>query len=123
MESKGINTGDALYFLPPFEWHNDSIAFWCQQYGLKLVNFTPGTSSNQDWTYPAPGQQYIGSEEIYNRILTYEKSYSDGLNGFILLTHFGTDPRRADKFYNKLDSLLTELESRGYRFETLYMAF
>lgn len=119
MENRGIHSGDAGIFMPPFEWYNDSIASWCRQYGLQLVNFTPGTTSNQDWTYPGPGQQYAGSEEIYNRILTYQETHTDGLNGFILLTHFGTDPRRTDKFYNKLDALLTELEKRGYRFENL----
>jgi peptidoglycan/xylan/chitin deacetylase (PgdA/CDA1 family) len=119
MGNRGVKSADARIFMPPFEWYNDSIASWCRQYGLQLVNFTPGTTSNQDWTYPALGQQYAGSEEILNRILTYEKTHEDGLNGFILLTHFGTDPRRTDKFYNKLDILLTELEKRGYRFESL----
>jgi endoglucanase len=52
-----VFTGDASIFMPPFEWYNDSIAFWSRQYGLQLVNFTPGTSSNQDWTYPGLGHQ------------------------------------------------------------------
>ena len=86
---------------------------------MQLVNFTPETSSNQDWTYPGLGHQYASSDTIYNRILSYEKSKPHGLNGFILLTHLGTDPLRTDKFYNKLDSLLTELENRGYRFITI----
>ncbi|MBN1790701.1 MAG: glycoside hydrolase family 9 protein, partial [Bacteroidales bacterium] len=47
-----IQPEKARFFLPPYEWYNDSIAAWCNQYGLTLVNFTPGTSSNQDWTYP-----------------------------------------------------------------------
>ncbi|MBN1789727.1 MAG: hypothetical protein JW830_04465, partial [Bacteroidales bacterium] len=84
-----------------------------------LVNFTPGTSSNQDWTYPELGSQYINSEAIYNRILNYEKDAPGRLNGFILLTHFGTDPRRPDKFYDRLDVLITELERRGYGFVSL----
>ena len=72
-----------------------------------------------NWTYPGLGIRYAGSDTIYNRILSYEKIKPHGLNGFILLTHLGTDPRRTDKFYNKLDSLLTELEKRGYRFVTI----
>jgi endoglucanase len=119
MKKSGILTGDATIFMPPFEWYNDSIANWSRQYGLQLVNFTPGTSSNQDWTYPGLGKNYAGSDTIYNRILTYEKTKPHGLNGFILLTHLGTDPRRTDKFYSRLDSLLTELENRGYRFVTI----
>jgi peptidoglycan/xylan/chitin deacetylase (PgdA/CDA1 family) len=119
MKRMGIAEKDAPYFLPPYEWYNDSIAFWCQQYGLRLINFTSGTSSNQDWTYPDLKNQYIGSDAIFDRIIAYEKDTKEGLNGFILLTHFGTDPRRKDKFYDKLDRLLTGLENKGYSFVTL----
>jgi endoglucanase len=116
MESFGISKNDAKYFLPPFEWYNDDISNWCREIGLTLINFTPGTSSNQDWTYPDLGKQYISSDTIFNRILDYEKKERNGLNGFILLTHPGTDPRRPDKFYNKLDTLITILQNRGYKF-------
>jgi peptidoglycan/xylan/chitin deacetylase (PgdA/CDA1 family) len=118
MKDLGI-APDARFFLPPFEWYNDSIASWCNQYGLRLVNFSPGTSSNQDWTYPQLGKQYVASDTIYNRILRHELLEKDGLNGFILLTHPGTDPRRKDKFYDQLDNLITVLEQRGYRFVAL----
>jgi endoglucanase len=114
-----IGTDKARYFLPPYEWYNDSIASWCKQYGLRLLNFTPGTSSNQDWTYPELGSQYINSNTIFNKILDYEGQQDAGLNGFILLTHFGTDARRPDKFYYRLDDLINELNRRGYRFVTL----
>lgn len=114
-----ITPANATYFLPPYEWYNDSISAWCKQYGLIPVNFSPGTSSNQDWTYPELGKQYISSDTIFSRILKYEAEKPDGLNGFILLTHFGTDSRRPDKFYNRLEELIAELENRGYRFVNL----
>ena len=56
---------------------------------------------------------YIGCNE------QYEKNNINGLNGFILLTHPGTDPRRPDKFYKKLDELITILQNRNYRFTLL----
>ena len=87
--------------------------------GLILIDFTSGTSSNQDWTYPDLGKQYISSDTIFKRILNYEKKNRNGLNGFILLTHPGTDPRRPDKFYNKLNELITILLKRNYRFTLL----
>ena len=34
----------------------------------------------------------------------------------MLMVHFGVDPRRTDKFYDRLDELITELQSRGYEF-------
>jgi peptidoglycan/xylan/chitin deacetylase (PgdA/CDA1 family) len=119
MQKAGIDPAAARFFLPPYEWFNDSIAGWCRQYGLHLINFTPGTTSNQDWTYPEPGQYYVSSDTIYARILNVEANHPGHLNGFILLTHIGSDPRRKNKFSDRLDMLLTELERRGYTFVTL----
>jgi hypothetical protein len=62
------------------------------------------------------GHRYCSSKEVYNSIINYEANDSAGLNGFILLAHIGTDPKRTDKFYNRLDGLLTELSGRGYHF-------
>jgi len=109
----GLNKETSPYFLPPYEWYNQEIANWTEEAGLILVNFTPGTSSNADYTTPDDAN-YLSSEEIYQRILTYEKSDPHGLNGFILLTHPGTSPARTDKFYNRLGQLLEELSTRGY---------
>ncbi len=128
MAKFGIKREDAPYFLPAYEWYNDRISAWTREFGLTLVNLTPGTSVNQDWTVPEPGAMYYSTDELYNRVLDYEannvmnlynRSERNGLNGFIMLVHFGTDPRRTDKFYNRLDDLVTELERRGYRFTSL----
>jgi peptidoglycan/xylan/chitin deacetylase (PgdA/CDA1 family) len=118
MAGFGIKKKDARYFLPPFEWYNQTVSQWAAEAGLTLVNFTPGTLSNADYTYPAPGQRYITADSIFARILAYEKQTPKGLKGFILLTHIGSDPRRPDKFYRKLDPLLGELTRRGYRFKS-----
>jgi len=115
MAKFGINKTDAIYFMPPYEWYNESINKWTEEAGLKLVNFSPGTYSNGDWTYPEMGNGYYNSDFIYNKILEYESLV--GMNGFILLTHIGTDPRRPDKFYNRLDELIIELKVRGYKFK------
>ena len=119
MERFGISKDSARYFLPPYEWYNEAISNWCRNAGLRLLNFTPGTYSNADWTHPGMGGQYLKSDSIYRRILRFESTHSSGLNGFLLLTHFGTDPRRPDKFCLRLDALLTELERRGYSFKRL----
>ncbi|HEY9341290.1 MAG TPA: polysaccharide deacetylase family protein [Hanamia sp.] len=111
-----ISKKQAYYFLPPYEWYNDSIAAWTKQMGLQLVNFSPGTRSNADYTYPEMGNKYVSSDFIMKSILEYEEGSTNGLNGFILLLHFGTDPRRTDKFYFKLPHLIRELKNRGYEF-------
>jgi len=48
--------------------------------------------------------------------LKFEEKKEDGMNGFILLIHTGTDPRRTDKFYYQLDSLIKVLYGKGYSF-------
>jgi peptidoglycan/xylan/chitin deacetylase (PgdA/CDA1 family) len=112
----GIQKQDTPWFLPPFEWYNAEIVKWTKEIGLRFINFTPGTRSTADYTYPEMGKSYRSSEEIYQSIVQYEKNNPSGLNGFILLVHIGTDPRRTDKFYTRLDDLLKELRNRGYRF-------
>lgn len=112
----GIEKTQAQYFLPGYEWYNDSIAKWTKELGLQLVDFTPGTRSNADYTYPDMGNKYVSSDSVFNSILHYEMKSSTGLNGFILLVHIGTDPRRTDKFYKRLPELINELKDRGYQF-------
>ena len=116
LEKINISRDKARFFLPPYEWYNDSISEWTKEAELQLVNFTPGTLSTADYTFPETGARYFDSQSIYNSILDYEKNSRNGLNGFILLLHIGTDPRRTDKFYFYLPSLLKEIKKRGYRF-------
>ena len=108
---------DARYFLPPYEWYNGDIARWTKELDLTLINFSSGTRSNADYTYPEMKSRYVGTEEIYQSILNYEKR--EGMNGFILLIHIGTDPRRTDKLYHRMGSLIDELRKRGYSFKRI----
>ncbi|MCB0265674.1 MAG: glycoside hydrolase family 9 protein, partial [Calditrichaeota bacterium] len=115
----GITPKDAPFFLPPYEWYNRTIAKWTRELGLTLINFSHGTRSNADYTWPEMGDKYVNSEVIYQSILDYERTSPNGLNGFILLLHIGTDPARTDKFYLKLENLIDELMSKGYQFSTI----
>ncbi len=119
MERFGITKSAAPWFLPPFEWYNAVVAGWCVEAGLRLVNFTPGTRSNADYTVPGEDASYVSSAEIIGSILRREEQRPSGLNGFILLMHIGTDQRRTDKLHGHLDSLLDELGRRGYQFRRL----
>lgn len=119
MQALGISKSAAPYFLPPYEWYNDTIAQWTKAAGLQLVNFTPGTRSNADYTTPAM-KSYRSSGEIYKSVLQYADTEPAGLNGFMLLLHIGTDPARTDKFYRRLNELITDLKKRGYRFVTIH---
>lgn len=114
MAAYGIKKAEANYFLPPYEWYNQSIANWSAEMGVKLINFTPGTRSNADYTFPAMGKSYRNSNEIYQSIIDYDQQKPNGLNGFILLLHIGTDAQRTDKMYNKLPNLIAYLKKEGY---------
>jgi peptidoglycan/xylan/chitin deacetylase (PgdA/CDA1 family) len=114
MRAFGISRRDAPYFLPPFEWFNREISEWTLQQGLQLVNFTPGTGSNADYTTPAM-KNYAPSDAIFKRITDYEAKDARGLNGFILLMHIGTAPERTDKFYNRLNELIDFLKAKNYK--------
>jgi endoglucanase len=116
LDRLGIPKNKAQVFLPPYEWYNDSIASWTSQEGLILVNNSSGTITNQDWTFPDKGKPYFSSDSLMKNFLMYEKTR--GMNGYIMLIHPGTDPRRKDKFYLRLDSVLNYLESRNYRFHS-----
>jgi peptidoglycan/xylan/chitin deacetylase (PgdA/CDA1 family) len=114
MKSFGIDTAKAKFFLPPYEWYNDSIASWTAARGLQLINYTPGTLSHADYTTPED-KNYRDSKTIFNSIQTYEQIHVAGMNGFILLLHVGTDPKRKDKFYSSLQQLIQLFRIRGYQ--------
>ena len=114
MERFGIPREEARYYIPPYEWYNDSISVWTAELGFILINYTPGTLSTADYTTPDMGARYRPSEVIYDSIIRYEQSQQQGLNGFILLLHIGTHPDRSDKFYERLDELIGYLKSQSY---------
>lgn len=116
MAEHGIQKEDAPFFLPPYEWHSSEITQWTDQLDLSLINYTPGTLSHADYTTPDM-KNYRSSDEIMESILAHEAK--EGLNGFLLLMHVGTDPKRTDKFYDKLDGLVIALKGKGYRFVPL----
>lgn len=114
MEKFGVKKKEAKYFLPPYEWYNQEIANWTTAMDLQLVNFTPGTRSTADYTYPEMGNSYRSNDEIYQSIINYEKTNPNGLNGFMLLLHIGTDPRRTEKLYDRLPELIKYLKDSNY---------
>jgi len=116
MRSLGIDHRRKL-FIPPYEWWNRTVAGWSHDAGWQVISFTPGTFTNADYTTLDMGSSYRSSDTLLQRLL--RKESSDGLNGAILLIHIGTDPRRADKLYDRLPELIVSLKDRGYQFERI----
>lgn len=118
----GISREEAPFFIPPYEWYNAKIASWAKQLGLQLVNFTPGTGSNDDYTTPDT-TKYRSSVQLIKRIMDTERR--EGLNGHLLMIHLGTNPARTDKLYDHLPEIISKLKAKGYEFvkignESLY---
>ena len=108
-----LPAGQAVFFIPPYEWFNQDQVRWSRDLGVTLFNFSPGSGSNRDYL-PESDTRFVSSREILRGILDYEKKSPDGLNGFILLLHLGAD--RHDKMYLLLPELIRELRARGYEF-------
>lgn len=111
MVEVGLEVEKPKYFMPPYEWYNQQISEWANELDVQIVNFTPGTTSNADYTTPDL-KSYRSSEQIYDTILSIDDK--DNLNGAMLLFHIGTHPDRTDKMYDWLDQLIRELKNREY---------
>ncbi len=118
MKLAGINISSAKYFLPSYEWYNQSILDWTSQLGLTLINFTPGITTNADYTTPEM-KNYRSTDWILNDLKNQIEKATNNLNGSLILIHLGTSNKRTDKLYDKLEELIDYLESNGYKFMRL----
>lgn len=103
------------YFLPAFEHYNREIYDWTRKHRWTLINYTPGTRSNADYTGEAD-KNFVSSQTIFDSILKKEAADPKGLNGFILLLHIGSGSGRTDKFHARFGELLDVLHKKGYEF-------
>ena len=115
IETFGVRRAQIRYFLPPYEYYNQQIVDWSKAMGLTLVDFTPGTRSNADYTGEGD-RNFVPSKVIFDSILRKEQQDPKGLNGFILLLHIGSGPGRTDKFAARFGDLLDYLAGKGYQF-------
>ena len=115
MAPYGITPKNSPYFIPPYEWYNARHASWAKELGLQVINFTPGTQSNSDYTWIGL-KYYRDNKWLWNSIMNWEKQHS--LNGHFLMIHLGKDSRRPKGFYEELPKLIKTLKKRGYNFVT-----
>jgi peptidoglycan/xylan/chitin deacetylase (PgdA/CDA1 family) len=114
MKWLSISIQPAHLFIPPFEWWNDSIAIWSEQLGLRLFNFTPGIRTGADYTFPEMGASYKSSQWLIDWLKDLLSAEPEKLNGAIILIHAGTDRRRKDKLYNRLDEVIRFLKAKTF---------
>ena len=111
----GVDKAKVGYFLPAYEHYNRQIVAWTELSQKILINFTPGTRSNADYTGEAD-KNFVSSQAIFDSIVAGEQQDPHGLNGFILLLHIGSGPERKDKFHARFGELLDYLAGKGYQF-------
>ncbi|MCW2262350.1 polysaccharide deacetylase family protein [Sphingobacterium sp. JUb78] len=114
LEKLGFRT-DNKYFIPSYEWYNQEIVTWSEQMGYVPINYTPGLRTAADYSYPEMGKRYLSSDDIEKGLWEQNKKLN-GLNGFIILIHMGTDSRRKDKFYHRLGKIIDKLKKEEYQF-------
>jgi len=118
LQKAGLKKQKPQYFLAPYEWYNSAISRWSEEMGLTLVNFTPGTGTNADYTTPDMAN-YRSSDVLIKRLAEFEESAPGGLNGAMILIHPGTDPARTDKLYLRLQEIIDFYTKKGYKFNKL----
>ena len=118
LQKAGLKKQKPQYFLAPYEWYNSAISRWTEEMGMTLVNFTPGTGTNADYTTPDMAN-YRSSDFLAERLASFEASADAGLNGAMVLIHPGTDPARTDKFYLRLGEMIDFYTNKGYKFKRL----
>ena len=86
--------------------------------GLTLVNFTPGTGTNADYTTPDM-ENYRPSDYLIQRLASFEENSPWGLKGALVLIHPGTAPERTDALWLRLGEIIDYYKEKGYTFNRL----
>ncbi len=103
----------------PYGEQNKTIRKWAAEKGYRHVSWTydPKTRKSLDsldWVADRDSSLYLTSDQIVEKILSFDSQTEMGLAGGIVLLHLGTE-RRQDPFYPKLGYLIDRLEEKGYR--------
>jgi len=114
-------TGERMVKLwrAPYGEHNETIRKWAGEAGYRHVSWTydPKTRKSLDgldWVSDRKSALYLSSEQIVNKILSFDDDTEAGLAGGIVLLHLGSE-RNTDPFYPKLGRLLDRLQEKGFK--------
>jgi len=106
----------------PFGEVNDDLLLWAAAAGWQHVGWTRDEVGGQhtldslDWVAERSSRNYLTSEQITARILSYGAGGA-GLNGGVVLMHLST--RRDDPGVTCLGALIDALRGDGYRLVTV----
>lgn len=116
LKSAGVDKASIRTFAPAYQWYNAKIVAWSSALQVKLINGTPGIPLHDVVNSETP---QLTADQIFQAILAREKKFKKGLNGFIFLIDVDADQKRSDPFYVRLESLLSDLKKKGYKFVSI----
>ena len=114
----GVKKEEIKHWIVPFEIYTQQISAWCDEYGCRIFNYTPGTLSNSDWMED-DNKNFMATDRIFASILDAERKDPHGLNGYFLLMHVGAGPKRTDKGMRRFPELVEHLKKQGYQLVTV----
>ncbi len=103
----------------PYGEQNETIRHWASSAGYQHVSWTydPKTRKSLDgldWVSDQGSALYLSSDEIVDKIISFDSQTEMGLAGGIVLLHLGSE-RKSDPFHPKLGQLIDKLREKGYK--------
>jgi peptidoglycan/xylan/chitin deacetylase (PgdA/CDA1 family) len=103
----------------PYGEQNDEIRLWALKAGYRHVSWTydPKTRKSLDsldWVSDRNSSLYLSSDQIVQKIISFDSDTEIGLAGGIVLMHLGSE-RDSDPFHARLGELIDQLQEKGYK--------
>jgi peptidoglycan/xylan/chitin deacetylase (PgdA/CDA1 family) len=103
----------------PYGEQNDQIRQWALKAGYRHVSWTydPKTRKSLDsldWVSDRDSALYLSSDQIVEKIISFDSDTEMGLAGGIVLLHLGSE-RDSDPFHPRLGELIDKLQEKGYK--------
>jgi len=91
---------------------------WARERGYTHIGWTTtktATLDTHDWVSDPTSKLFKTPDQIATKIMNFEKSDPNGLNGAIVLMHLGSERDAANMAHKALPTLFQHLEQKGYR--------
>lgn len=103
----------------PYGEQNGEIRQWAIKAGYRHVSWTydPKTRKSLDsldWVSDRDSALYLSSDQIVQKIISFDSETEMGLAGGIVLLHLGSE-RDSDPFHPRLGELIDRLQEKGYK--------
>jgi len=103
----------------PYGEQNEEIRQWALKAGYRHVSWTydPKTRKSLDgldWVSDEDSSLYLSSDQIVQKIISFDSETEMGLAGGIVLLHLGSE-RDSDPFHPRLGELIDRLQKKGYK--------